>query len=134
MVRRQAIPWHDCFIRKPKTMKSISLDQILIVNNLEELKTACKSDSSFISCPESAIYYMGLEYIKCMVNSVENDYPTIKERFVLNICDNYSIYQEAFSSGFKHVLFTGDENIANKLLSISKRCGITLYCLNRSVI
>jgi hypothetical protein len=111
-------------------MTAISLNQVVIINNLEELLAALRTNSEIITTPPTAIFYMGLLYIEHMVELASHTYPEVYKKFLLNVQDDAAICHLALKGKIRNILFTGNNIIYKKLKNLAASAQITLYLNN----
>ena len=78
--------------------------------------------------PAGSIHYLGLLYIRHMVEEAVIRYPQVPYDFICDCSDDAPAVMEAIRMGFKTVCYSGEPEIATKLQDMAEQAGVHLLC------
>ncbi len=94
---------------------------MVIINNIDEARIAANNAISSITLinAQGSIDYLGLPYIKTMMEQIKEEFPDKEINICFDAKDNISAAFEALSYNFNSIYFSGIREIYEKLKDIA---------------
>ena len=77
--------------------------------------------------PPNSILYLGVSYIKTLIDIAKLENPSQNFIFICDCGDDGATSHEAMRIGIKHIKFTGNVELRNKLISIANKLNCKIY-------